>query len=153
MAVLPSRLDSVQVAFSRHELISRTRWKVPAVVEVKKVKAIVRKIVAVGGLTAAFALSPSVFASDWFPMPHEILGIPTPHELLGIPAPHELIFGPDRFSRYNDGYYRDDRHYSRPYYGSYHRSYDRHDWHGDRHYSHEHRYYRGDHDRYEHHRH
>ena len=48
-------------------------------------KSIAKKIVALGVLTAALGLSANVFASDRFPLPHEILGIPTPHELLGIP--------------------------------------------------------------------
>ena len=95
---------------------------------------IVKKIVAVAVFAAAFTLSSSVFASDRFPLPHEILGIPTPHELLGIPAPHEFILGPDRFSRYN----RDDRRYERPHY----RSYERYEWRDDRDAR-----YRHDHDR------
>jgi len=96
--------------------------------------AIVKKSVAVGVFAAALALSPNVFASDRFPLPHEILGIPTPHELLGIPAPHEFILGPDRFSRYNPNnnyyygsdhrYYGNDHHYN----GQYYRSYDHRDW-------------------------
>jgi hypothetical protein len=96
-----------------------------ALLEVKNVKTIVKKFVVIAGLAVAVALSPGAFASDRFPLPHEILGIPTPHELLGIPAPHEFLLGPDRFSRYRDDnrYYRDDHRYDRPYYRPYGGSY------------------------------
>ena len=104
-------------------------------------KTIVKRIVAIAGLAAAFAAAPSAFASDRFPLPHEVLGIPTPHELLGIPAPHELVLGPDRYSRFrNDNrtyrddrrYDRDDRYYDRRYYRSYDRPYYGRDWRDDR---------------------
>lgn len=118
-------------------------------------KRMVLKIVAATAFAASFVFSPSVFASDRFPLPHELLGIPTPHELLGIPAPHELLLGPDRYSRYNYSdrgyrdnryYYRDDRRYSRPY-----RGYDRYRYDRRNYYREDRHHHRDDHGRRGHH--